>query len=135
MKKKDPNRKYVTVREPQTRWTDEEIIDALWKSGGIINEACRALGIPIVTFWRNFRYKESIVAELETIWRVGSQTVIDTVYERAIGGDVKAAALYMRYNPYLKEMGWVPEESKVTIKTEKQLTPDEIKQAAKDIFG
>lgn len=134
MEKKTVKRRPSASVRVEKKWTDQEVIDALTQSGGGIRDACRILEMATTTFYREWRYKPEIDAHLNMLWRIGAHNVIDTVYERALDGDIKACNLYMRYSPYVKEMGWVPEE-RVTLKTEKPLTPEEIEQAAKEIFG
>lgn len=133
--KQTKNKKRPTSASVEIKWTPEDVIEAIRQAGGMITDTCKILNMNPCTFYRKWRYHPDIEAEFQSIWRIGAQTVIDTIYTRSIAGDMKAAALYMRYCPYTREMGWTPEENTVKIKTEKPLTPEEIEQAAKDIFG
>ncbi len=116
------------------KWKTEEVIEALRQTGGSIREACRMLDMATTTFFRHWRYAPEVEAELDVLWKIGVHNVVDTVYSRALDGDLKACNLYLKYSPYAKELGWMPEE-KVTVASEKPLTEDE-KNALKDqLFG
>jgi hypothetical protein len=52
------------------------------------------------------------------------QSVLDAVWDRATGGDIKAAELYLRYVGRLVP---VPKQVQVTVKQAKDLSEDELK--------
>lgn len=116
------------------RTTKKQVMDALVEAGGIMNDACKILGMSHSEFWRKWRHEPDVDALIRDLHRIGVARITDLVYQQALSGDIKSQHLYLRFCPEVKEQGWV-EEQKITLKSDKPLTEEEKESLRNDLFG
>jgi hypothetical protein len=121
-------------RGPLRHLTKEIVIDALEQAGGIINHALKIGNIGRGEFYRKYRNDPEIDATIKRLHREGFDQIQDTLFTLAAGGNIKAIALYIKYNPVAKDEGWRADET-VILKDDKPLTDEEKDALKKEIFG
>jgi len=114
--------------------TVKMVMDAITKTGGRMEEACKIVGISITEFYKRFRYNPKVEDTLKEARKMGFELVTDTLLDKAMKGDMAATKLYLKYNPIAKENRWVDSQV-LLLKEDKPLTEEEKQTLAKHLFG
>lgn len=114
--------------------TVKKVIEAINATGGRIYETCDQCNMSVAEFYRRFRYNPKVEEALKEARKIGFELVTDTLLDKAMKGDTKCIALYLRYNPIARENNWTDNQT-LTLKEEKPLSDEEKQDLAKKLFG
>lgn len=112
----------------------KDVIEAVYKTGGRIEDTCKIIGLTLPNFYKRFRHNPKVEAALNEARNIGFELVTDVLLDQALKGDSQAMKLYLKYNPVARANNWTDQQT-LTIKEDKPLTDEEKQNLAKELFG
>lgn len=112
----------------------KDVVEAVYKTGGRIEDTCKIIGLTLPNFYKKFRHNEKVEEALNEARNIGFELVTDVLLDQALKGDSQAMKLYLKYNPVARANNWTDSQI-LTIREDKPLTDEEKKNLAKELFG
>lgn len=134
MEKEVKHRKKQKVTRYSSDVSKEEFLDAIDKCGGVLKDICRVLNISRSQYYFKWRTDPDIEEALKKNRTIGAIEITDLVYLEALSGNIDAQKIYLKFNPYVKSIGW-KDESTVILHEEKPITEEEKAKLREDMFG
>lgn len=110
------------------------VVQAVWECGGHVYDVIKKLHTSPSHFYTKWRHEPEVEKAFMEAWKLGFERVTNILYDKCMEGDMKAMALYLKFNPVAKVCGWTDNQT-ITLKTEKPLTDEEKDALKKELFG